>query len=161
MIRSATPADAGQIAALYNHYIEQSTITFEEVPVTAEDMAQRIATNSAALPWYVFEQDGQVRGYAYATPWRTRSAYRFSVESTVYVRADSARQGIGQALYGALLDALRSMGVKVILGGIAQPNLASVALHEALGFEKVAHFKNVGRKFDRWIDVAYWELQLR
>jgi L-amino acid N-acyltransferase YncA len=160
MIRTATAADAGAIAAIYNHYVTSTTITFEEEAVTQADMASRIASVSAQLPWYVYEHDGAVTGYAYATPWRVRSAYRFSVETTVYVAPGCARQGIGRQLYSALIDALRCRGIQVVLGGIAQPNPASVALHETLGFEKVAHFKRVGRKFEQWIDVGYWELQL-
>jgi L-amino acid N-acyltransferase YncA len=160
MIRLATADDAAAIAAIYNHYVSTTTITFEEQAVEADAMAQRIEDIGARLPWYVFERDGVVIGYAYATPWRLRSAYRFSVESTVYVASGYSRQGIGSRLYKTLIDALRKRGIQVVLGGIAQPNPASVRLHEGLGFNKVAHFKKVGRKFDQWIDVGYWELQL-
>lgn len=160
MIRPATSADAAAIAAIYNHYVATTSITFEEAAVTHAEMASRIDTVSAQLPWYVCERDGAVIGYAYATPWRVRSAYRFSVETTVYVAPGHAREGIGAQLYGAVIDALRVKQIKVVIGGIAQPNPASVALHEKLGFEKVAHFKNVGRKFEQWVDVGYWELQL-
>jgi len=161
MIRPATSADAGAIAAIYNNYVATTTITFEEEAVALSEMASRITTVSAQLPWYVYERNGEVIGYAYATPWRARSAYRFSVETTVYVAPACARQGVGLQLYTALIEALRARGIQVALGGIALPNLASVALHENLGFEKVAHFKRVGRKFEQWIDVGYWELQLR
>jgi L-amino acid N-acyltransferase YncA len=123
-------------------------------------MALRIENVNATLPRYVFERDGAVIAYAYATPWRARSAYRFSVESTVYVSAGAPRQGIGSHLYKALIDDLRARGLQVVLGGIAQPNTASVRLHQSLGWEKVAHFKRVGRKFGQWVDVAYRELQL-
>lgn len=160
VIRLATPADAGAIAAIYNHYVATTTISFEEAPVTAQEMARRIADVGAKLPWYVCARAGTVLGYAYATPWRVRSAYRFSVESSVYVAHDRARQGIGARLYRALLDDLRARGLVAVIGGIAQPNPASVALHEAFGFRKVAHFERVGRKFDQWVDVGYWELQL-
>ena len=160
MIRPATAADASAVAAIYNHYVISTTITFEEEAVTQGEMASRIESVSAQLPWYVCERDGVVIGYAYATPWRVRSAYRFSVETTVYVAPGCAGQGAGKQLYSALIDALRGKGIQVVLGGIAQPNVASVALHENLGFEKVAHFKRVGRKFEQWIDVGYWELQL-
>lgn len=160
MIRPATAEDAAAVAAIYNHYVATTTISFEEQPVTAADMAGRIAGVTAALPWLVFEQDGIVMGYAYATPWRVRSAYRFSVESSVYVSPAHPRMGIGTRLYRALLDALRARGLHMVIGGIAQPNEASVALHEAMGFQKVAHFKQVGMKFGRWVDVGYWELCL-
>lgn len=160
MIRPATAADAAAINNIYNHYIATTTISFEENPVTEQEMAQRIKDVSASLPWYVEEQDGVVIGYTYATPWRARSAYRFSVESTVYIAASHAGKGIGKRLYQTLIADLRQRGIHVIIGGIAQPNAASVALHESLGFEKVAHFKDVGRKFEQWVDVGYWELQL-
>lgn len=160
-IRPAARADASALAAIYNHYVANTTITFEEVAVALHEMEARIESISATLPWLVCERDGKVIGYAYATPWRARSAYRFSVESTVYVAPGYARKGIGSQLYTALIDALRGKEIEVVLGGISQPNPASVALHENLGFEKVAHFKRVGRKFDQWIDVGYWELQLR
>lgn len=160
MIRAATSADAAAIAAIYNHYIATTTISFEEHPVGADEMAARIATVAARLPWLVCEQDGMVAGYAYATPWRVRSAYRLSVESSVYVSPGHPRQGIGSRLYRALLEELRVRGLHMVIGGIAQPNPASVALHEAMGFRKVAHFSEVGMKFGRWIDVGYWELKL-
>jgi phosphinothricin acetyltransferase len=114
----------------------------------------------AGLPWLVAEQDGRLLGYAYATRWRVRPAYRTSVESSVYLGGEAAGRGLGSALYRALLDALRRLDVHMVIGGIAQPNERSVALHEKLGFRKVAHFSEVGRKFGRWIDVGYWELRL-
>jgi L-amino acid N-acyltransferase YncA len=160
MIRPATTADAAAIAAIYNHYVTTTTISFEEQAVTVEEMAGRIGELGARLPWYVFEREGAVLAYAYATPWRVRSAYRFSVESSVYVAPGQARRGLGVQLYRTLLDDLRARGLQVVIGGIAQPNPASVGLHEALGFNKVAHFSRVGRKFGRWVDVGYWELQL-
>lgn len=160
MIRLAHAGDAAAIAAIYNHYVSTSTISFEEEPVSVNEMAQRIQDVGSRLPWYVYEQDGAVIGYAYATPWRARSAYRFSVESTVYVAPDRPRQGIGSQLYRTLIENLRARGIQVMLGGIAQPNVASVRLHERLGFEKVAHFNRVGLKFEQWVDVGYWELQL-
>lgn len=160
MIRPASPFDAVAIAAIYNHYVATTTISFEEQPVAADEMAGRIADVSAKLPWYVCEREGSVVGYAYATPWRVRSAYRFSAESSVYVAPGQARRGVGAQLYRTLLDDLRERGLQVVIGGIAQPNPASVALHEAFGFRKVAHFEQVGRKFDRWVDVGYWQLHL-
>jgi L-amino acid N-acyltransferase YncA len=158
MIRSATITDATAICTIYNHYVANTTITFEESPVSNEEMAQRIKDVTGNLAWYVFELNGEVVGYAYATPWRTRCAYRLSVESTVYVSPGHARNGIGSQLYRTLLDDLRSRDIHVILGGIALPNVGSIALHEHFGFEKVAHIKQIGRKFDQWIDVGYWEL---
>ena len=160
MIRPATADDAVAIAAIYNHYIATTTISFEERAVTADEMAQRIRDVTTSLPWLVREDGGHITGYAYATKWRVRSAYRFAAETSVYVEQGRGGQGIGSALYTALLQELRERGIHMAIGGIAQPNPASVALHERLGYVKVAHFSEVGRKFDRWIDVGYWELKL-
>ncbi|CAN7597684.1 arsinothricin resistance N-acetyltransferase ArsN1 family B [Massilia sp. LjRoot122] len=161
-IRPATLDDAAAICAIYNPYVATTTISFEEAPVLAADMAQRIAdVGAAGLPWLVAESGGKLIGYAYATKWRARPAYRTSVESSVYVDGAAAGRGIGTALYRALLDALRTREVHMVIGGIAQPNERSVVLHERLGFRKVAHFSEVGRKFGRWVDVAYWELRLQ
>lgn len=160
MIRPATPDDAAAIVEIYNHYVATTVISFEERPVTVEEMAGRIREVTAALPWLVHEADGRVIGYAYATRWRVRSAYRFAAETSVYLAPGQGGKGVGSALYTRLLEELRAREIHMAIGGIAQPNPASVALHERLGFEKVAHFKQVGRKFDRWIDMGYWELQL-
>lgn len=161
LLRDAAPDDADAIAAIYNHYVATSTISFEEEPVTVPAMRQRIAdVQQSGLPWLVALVDGKVGAYAYATPWRVRAAYRFSVESTVYVDANQARSGLGSALYGRLMARLREAGLHLVVGGIALPNAASIALHEKMGFDKVAHFSEVGLKFGRWIDVGYWQLKL-
>jgi phosphinothricin acetyltransferase len=112
---------------------------------------------AAKLPWLVAEDDGRAVGYAYATQWKSRSAYRFAVEITVYLARDHDRRGIGSRLYEELFRLLEAHGIHAVIGGIALPNAASVALHEKFGMKKVAHFVDVGFKFDRWIDVAYWE----
>jgi phosphinothricin acetyltransferase len=158
-IRPAEPCDAAAIAVIYNHYITETTVTFEEEPVAAEEIAQRIEeVQSASLPWLVAEEGGEILGYAYATPWRTRSAYRFSVEVTVYTALGHAGRGIGSKLYGKLFPILKTRDIHSVMGGIALPNEASVALHEKFGMRKVAHFQEVGFKFARWIDVGYWQL---
>jgi phosphinothricin acetyltransferase len=160
-IRPAIPADAERICTIYNHYIATTTISFEEEPVGAADMAQRIADVGAAnLPWLVMLDGDQLIGYAYATKWRVRAAYRFAVESSVYFAPQYVGQGGGRALYEALLAELRQRDLHLVIGGIAQPNEASVRLHERLGFQKVAHFSEVGLKFGQWIDVGYWQLKL-
>lgn len=160
-LRDATPDDAAAIAAIYNHYVLTTTISFEEETVTADDISQRIAKiRQAGLPWLVLEMDGELTGYAYASKWRERSAYRFSVESSVYLRDGQSGKGLARPLYEALLARLRAAGVHAVIAGITQPNEASVRLHERVGFEQVALFKEVGRKFERWLDVGYWELRL-
>ena len=160
MIRACTAADAAAICVIYNHYVLDTVITFEEAPVSTADMAQRIADVTAHFPWLVAEEGNAIAGYAYATPWKARSAYRLSVESTVYVAPGQMGRGVGTALYRELLDALRKLGVHCAVGGIALPNAASIALHEKLGFKKIGQFVEIGRKFDRWVDVGYWELIL-
>jgi phosphinothricin acetyltransferase len=161
MIRHAAHSDLEGVARIYNHYVLNAIATFEEEPISAGEMAgRRAAIESAGLPWLVAEQGGQVVGYAYAGKWSGRCSYRFSVESTVYVDPAAVGQGVGTALYKVLLDTLRDKSVHVVIGGIALPNAASVALHERLGFQKVAHFREVGFKFNRWIDVGYWQTAL-
>jgi len=158
MIRAVTVADAHDICRIYNHYVLNTTISFEEAAVETGAMAARIA--AATLPWLVHEEQGNVVAYAYATPWRVRAAYRFSAECSVYVAAGATGRKLGLGLYRHLFDALRERGMQSVICGIAQPNAASVALHEKLGFNKVAHFERVGWKHGRWIDVGYWQMQL-
>ena len=160
MIRTATPGDAAAVCDLYNPFVEETTITFEEQAVGVDEMRGRIEDVLAGLPWLVYEQEGAVVGYAYGSRWRTRSAYRFSAESTIYVRPDCHGRGIGRRLYGELIEQLRGCGIHRVIGGIALPNDASMALHESLGFKHVARFEEVGYKFGRWIDVGYWQLGL-
>jgi len=157
-IRAVEISDSSALAAIYNHYVRETVVTFEEEPIHVAEMARRITdTLSTSLPWLIAEQGGQVVGYAYASPWKARSAYRFSVEITVYVASGNAGRGIGSILYRNLFPMLETIGIHAVIGGIALPNDASVALHEKFGLEKVAHFQQVGFKFDRWVDVGYWE----
>ena len=161
MIRPVQLSDADQIAEIYNHYVTETVITFEDDLVTDEEYRKRIQNVlEQDLPWLVAEQDGKIAGYAYAGKWRQRAAYKHSVETAVYVSHDRIGQGTGSSLYSALLDELEKLEIHCVLGGVALPNPASVRLHERLGFEKVAHHPEVGRKFDRWIDVGFWQLQL-
>jgi phosphinothricin acetyltransferase len=160
MIRAATSIDAAAIAGIYNYYLRETVITFEETPVSDDEVARRIEDVVARYPWLVAEQDGAVVGWAYATEWKTRSAYRLSVETAVYVAPTHHGRGIGTALYAPLIVELKARRLHSAVGGIALPNPASIALHEKLGFKKIGHFVEVGRKFDRWVDVGYWQLIL-
>jgi L-amino acid N-acyltransferase YncA len=160
MIRSATTEDAARICEIYNHYVLHSTITFEEQAVSIDEMRQRIDEALSGLLWLVWVGDQEIQGFAYASKWKGRCAYRYSVESTVYVAEGATRRGIGSELYETLIAGLRQRKMHVVMGGIALPNEASIALHEKLGFEKVAHFREVGWKFGNWIDVGYWQLFL-
>lgn len=160
-IRQATAADADASAHIYNHYITATCVTFETEPVCAQDMAARIAdTTGASLPWLVAETPDGIAGYAYASRWKGRCAYRHSVEFTVYLDPRCTGQRIGTRLYLVLIDLVRPLDMHAVIGGVALPNAASIALHERLGFRKVAHFEQVGFKQDRWIDVGYWQLLL-
>jgi L-amino acid N-acyltransferase YncA len=157
-IREAAAPDAAPVAAIYNHYVTGTVVTFEEEPVSDAEVARRIEeVQSASLPWLVAEVDRHVVGYAYARPWHARSAYRFSAEITVYLAETHVGRGIGSTLYGELLPILQARRIHAVMGGIALPNEASVALHEKFGLRKVAQFEEVGFKFDRWIDVGYWQ----
>ena len=161
MIRTATVQDAEAISLIYNHYIANTVITFEEKLVTSDDIASRIkATQAAGLPWLVAEDNNKVLGYAYASPWKSRSAYQFSVETSVYLAPDASKKGWGSQLYQALFIQLKGAKVRTVIGGIALPNPASIALHEKLGMQKSAHFSEVGYKFNQWVDVGYWQKRL-
>ena len=161
VIRPAVLTDSASIAAIYNHYVTNTVITFEEEPVPAQAMAGRIAEIQAQdLPWLVAERDGQVIGYCYASRWKARSAYRHSVETTIYLEHGQEGRGLGRRLYAALLDILKTRDIHAAIGGAALPNAASVALHEKLGFRPVGTFREVGFKFGRRVDVAYWQLVL-
>jgi L-amino acid N-acyltransferase YncA len=157
-VRAATADDAEAVARIYGYYVLHTTISFEAQPVSPSEMAERITeVLSGSLPWVVAERAGQVVGYAYACKWKGRCAYRYSVETSVYLDPEFTGRGIGTQLYRELLAMLRDRSIHVAIGGIALPNAASVALHERLGFSKVAHFKQVGYKFEQWIDVGYWQ----
>ena len=162
MIRIATEQDAQAITSIYNYYIENTVVTFETEVISVDTILARMKTvNVANLPWLVaVNNQGQVVGYAYASPFRERYAYRFSVEITVYIDKTSAKQGFGTALYMALISELKALKMHVIIGVITLPNEQSVALHEKMGMTKVAHFYEIGYKFEQWLDVGYWQARL-
>lgn len=160
MIRPASPLDAPAIADIYNPFIRDTTITFEQDPVSAAEMATRITKVTADFPWLVWEEEGAVIGYAYASTWRTRHAYRFAVETTIYLAPGQQGGGGGAMLYRALLTELRQRGFHSALGCLALPNDPSIRLHEKLGFQKVGHMTEAGWKFGAWVDVGFWELLL-
>jgi L-amino acid N-acyltransferase YncA len=161
-IRPAVPNDAESLCVIYNHYVLHTVATFEEQAIDGREMARRIAAvRETGLPWQVLETADGVAGYAYADRWKGRSAYRHSVETTIYLAPDAIGRGFGSRLYGELLVALQALPIHAAMGGIALPNPASIALHERCGFRKVAHLEQVGRKFGTWIDVGYWQRLLQ
>ena len=160
-IRMAELTDAVSLAGIYNHYVLTSYATFEIDPIEIEEMERRIDDSlTGGLPFLTAANDNDICGYAYAQPYKLRAAYQHSAEISVYVCPESKAKGIGTALYEVLFERLRGSGVHAVIAGISLPNEASIRLHERFGMTKVAHFLEVGRKFDRWIDVGYWEIIL-
>ena len=160
MIRQVRASDSSAIMDIYNEYILNSISTFEEQPIDAHEMKKRIEVVITKYPWLVYEENNELLGYAYATQWKSRIAYRHTAESTVYLKQEVMTRGIGTTLYKELIHQLRARGIHAVIGGISLPNAPSIGLHEKMGFEKIAHFKEVGFKFNKWIDVGYWQLLL-
>lgn len=160
-IRLAAAEDAAAIAAIYAPYVRDTVITFEVDPPDAAEMQRRIAKVGQRHPWLVAEAQGRVLGYAYAGEHRVRAAYRWNVETAVYLDAAAHRQGLGRRLYAALFAMLRQQGLYNAYGIITLPNAASVGLHEHLGFVPVGVFRGTGYKHGAWHDVGWWELRLQ
>lgn len=160
MIRSVRPDDAAGICAIYNPYVLETHFSFETEAVGEADMRSRIEELYTRLPFFIAESDERLIGYAYASPWKGRCAYAHSVEVSIYMDLNARGKGIGRQLYERLINELSSAAMHSLIAGIALPNEDSIRFHESFGFRKVARFKEVGRKFDRWIDVAYWQLLL-
>jgi L-amino acid N-acyltransferase YncA len=161
-IRTATPEDGAAVAAIYAPIVAQTSISFETEPPDAQEMRSRIEKTLASLPWLVAEDAaGTVCGYAYASKHRERAAYQWSVDTTVYVREDMHGRGVGRALYGRLLPLLAELGYFQAFAGIALPNTGSVGLHEAVGFEAIGVYRNVGFKNGEWRDVGWWQKSLQ
>lgn len=160
MIRPVKISDSESICHIYNHFVSHSIVTFEEEPISIEEMKRRIRESSFRFPYVVLEIEGVVKGYAYATSWKPRAAYRHSVESTVYLAPGTEGKGYGFTLYTQLIEVLKQQNIHCDIGGISLPNEASIKLHEKCGFKYLGKFSEVGFKFNRWIDVGYWELIL-
>jgi phosphinothricin acetyltransferase len=157
-IRLATMADAEQIAVIYNYYIKNTHHTFETEPLSTDEMRQRISEIGEKYPYLVAEENGEILGYTYAKQFRLRDAYAYSAEVSIYVKNEAKQKGIGTRLYMQLFDELAETNIHAIIAGISLPNDASIRFHERQGFVKVAHFREVGYKLGRWIDVGYWEM---
>lgn len=152
--------DAECIASIYNRYVSKTTITFETEPVTAEVMRGRIDSISSAFPYFVYEYDGVVLGYCYVHLWKEREAYSKTLETTVYLDSEACHQGIGSQLMRHVIEECRRRGYHVLIACITADNLSSLQFHHRLGFRQVSRFSEVGRKFDRWLDVIDLELVL-
>jgi phosphinothricin acetyltransferase len=160
-IRIARPDDAAGIREIYAPYCESSSVSFEVVAPSVEQIRERICRILPDYPWLVSEIGGQVAGYVYASQHRERAAYRWVVEVAVYVSPLHQRRGLGRALYSALVAILRRQGFFKALAGITLPNPGSVGLHEAMGFRPLAVYRGVGFKDGRWLDVGWWQLDLQ
>lgn len=157
-IRPVERGDAAQIAQIYRPIVEATTISFEEVAPATIEMKRRIVSHAETYPWLVAATgEGEIAGYAHASQHRARHGYRFSTEVSVYVKETWRRCGVGRTLYAELFAELVRRGFHRAFAGITVPNPASIALHHSLGFEPVGVFREVGRKFDRWLDVAWWQ----
>ena len=152
--------DAAACAAIYEPFVRETAISFEEDPPSEAEMARRIRDTLVRYPWLVAELDGALAGYAYASAHRERAAYRWAVDVTVYVDPAHQRRGIGRALYETLFERLAAQGFRMACAGITLPNPASVALHERVGFEPVGVYRRIGWKFGHWPDVAWYQRSL-
>jgi len=161
MNRQATLKDAARIAEIYNWYIENTVISFEQVAVSVQEMRERIGKASELHPWFVFEQQSVVCGFAFAADFKSRGAYCQTVETTIYLDKDELGQSIGKSLYLHLINQLQLTSAHVLVATIALPNAQSIALHEKLGYIKCGHLKEVGLKFENWVDVGYWQLIIK
>lgn len=161
MIRLVEVNDAAQICDIYNYYVKNAIATFVEIPFSVPEMETKIQDISVSFPWFVYEENGIILGYAYANKWNERAAYRHTLESSIYLKNGTLNKGIGTMLYQSLLDEISKSDYHVVIGGISLPNEASVRLHEKFGYHKSAHYKEVGFKFEKWIDVGYWQLILK
>ncbi|MDO5970528.1 GNAT family N-acetyltransferase [Flavivirga aquimarina] len=159
MIRSVHIDDTEQLLEIYNYYVLNSIVTFDDEALPLHTFKDKITKINADYPFIVFEENNEILGYAYGSKWRPKPAYKHTVESTVYVKHGVLGKQIGSKLYTELLSQLRQQNYHIVLGGLTLPNDASVKLHEKFGFEKVAHFKEVGLKFGEWLDVGFWQLR--
>jgi phosphinothricin acetyltransferase len=159
-IRPVSVDDATQIAAIYEPMVRQTAVSFELEPPAPDEIARRIESVSADHPWIVMEDEGALVGYAYATDFRQRPAYRWSTETTIYLDGDRQGRGLGKILYNALLEVAILWGYANAFAGIALPNPASEALHAAVGFQPIGVFPRAGFKMGRWHDVGWWHRSL-
>lgn len=160
-IRLARIEDAGVIQAIYAPVVNQTPTSFETTPPSIEEMGLRIEQTLKIFPWLVYEDAGEVLGYAYASQHRVRSAYQWSVDVSVYIHEQSRRQGLGRKLYTTLFELLRQQGFYNVYAGITLPNPGSVALHEAMGMKPLGIYQKVGYKLGAWHDVGWWQGQLQ
>jgi phosphinothricin acetyltransferase len=160
-IRDASEDDAGAVQAIYAHHVLHGTATYDVEPPSADAMWDKIrAIRGAGWPFIVAELDGEVAGYAYATQFRDRAAYRFAAEDSIYVHAENTGRGVGKALLNALIERSAASGFRTLIAVIGGAEPASIAVHGSCGFREVGRLKAVGYKFDRWLDSVYMQIEL-
>lgn len=160
MIRRVRIQDAADIVEIYNRYIADTTVTFEIEPISVCEMQKRISDIASSFPYFVYEDEGRVAGYAYVHRWKERAAYAHTLETTVYLNPDIRHSGIGTALMQHIINECRTQGYKVLIACITAENSDSLEFHRHLGFTQASLFHNVGEKFGRFLDVIDMELQL-
>lgn len=160
MVRKVCITDAADIVSIYNKYIMDTTVSFETEPLTVEQMMQRITDISRNFPYFVYQSDGRILGYAYVHKWKERAAYCKTLETTIYLDAGAKHSGIGTMLMEKLVNECRQLGYKALIACITGENHESIAFHENIGFKQVSRFRNVGEKFGRMLDVVDFELEL-
>ncbi|MEL0652166.1 N-acetyltransferase family protein [Algibacter sp. TI.3.09] len=160
MIRKATLADTSALLEIYNYYVIHTTVTFDEVALSLNAFTEKLELILKDYPCIVFEDNNEILGFAYGSKFRPKPAYNYTVESTVYVKNGAHGKQIGSKLYTELLAQLKQRNFKSVLGVLTIPNPASVKLHEKFGFTQVAHLKEVGFKFDTWLDVGIFQLKI-
>lgn len=159
-IRKTVSSDLHDILNIYNHYIKNTIITFDLEPISLDTFSEMMLPVLDSFPFYVALDKDVLIGYAYLASWKKRKAYDFTVESSVYLKAGNEGKGAGKLLYAQLFNDAERIGVHSVIAGISLPNKSSVKFHEYFGFEFIGAFKEVGYKFDKWIDVGYWQLIL-
>jgi len=160
MIRQIKTSDISEILPIYNYHVKNTIVTFDIIPLSIEQYSKKVERISNEFPFLVYVENNEILGYAYASKWRQKPAYNHTVESTVYTKNIAQGKHIGTKLYLELIKQLKVKDYKTIIGGISLPNEPSIQFHEKFGFKKVGHFSKVGKKFDQWVDVAFWQLNL-
>ncbi len=160
MIRKVQIEDAKQLLEIYNYYVENSIVTFDIEPLSLHGFIEKMVSINEVYPFLIYEENGEILGYAYGSRWRPKLAYKHTVESTVYVKHSVHGKQIGTQLYTELLRLFKEQKFHLVLGALTLPNEASIKLHEKFGFRQVTHFNEVGFKFNTWHDVGFWQIKL-
>lgn len=160
MIRDVLLSDANRIHEIYNNYVENSQATFQEQPLSLEEIETQIQRIIKNFPWIVYQEADKIVGYTYADKWKEKTAYRYTVETSIYLDPEYLGKGIGSKLKGAMINELKKQGFHCVISAISLPNPASIAMCEKFGFQKAGQLREIGYKFDEWIDIGYWQLLL-